>query len=332
MKITKMTKKHLPEVIDVLAEAFHAWRIQRRGKDAEKRYRAPEYIIPYIELNPNGSLVAIDKRKVVGAIFVHVWGKFGWIGTFGVHPDYQNKGVGKELMSSAIKYLDVEKNVTKLSLETMTSSAVNIGLFSKLGFKPAFQTMSLQKQIAFASEKQKRLNELLEKDRLEIEYFSEEPQQEDALTRCSWLSSKIENGLDYSSKIVVTEKYNQGETILLKKDGFIIAFANCKLKSNYQEDTDNPTLIVKILVIDKDEKNKQVFDALLLCCEDFGQKNGKTELRISVNSSYWLAYEYLLKYGFHIRSSVLRMIKYSEDIKSYDHHHEWIVNCSSLTM
>lgn len=332
MKITRMTKKHLPEVIDVLAEAFHAWRIQRRGKDAEKRYRAPEYIIPYLESDPNGSFVAIDKRKVVGVIFSHVWGKYGWIGTFGVHPDYQNKGVGKELMLSAIKYLDVEKNVTKLSLETMTSSAVNIGLYSKLGFKPAFQTMSLKKQIAFTPEKQKKLNEQLEKGSIKVHYFSEEAQQEDALTRCSWLSNKIENGLDYSSKIVTSKKYLRGETILLKKDGFIIAFANCRLESNYQGDTDNPTLMVKVLVIDKNEKNKQVLDTLLLCCEDLGQKHGKTELRMSVNSSYWLAYEYLLKYGFHIRSSLLRMIKYSEDIKSYDHHLEWIVNCSSLTM
>ncbi len=327
-----MTKKHLPEVIDVLAEAFQVWNIQRRGKDAVKRYRAPEYIIPYMELDPNGCLVAIDKRKVVGAIFAHVWGKFGWIGTFGVHPDYQNKGVGKELMVGAIKYLDVEKNVTKLSLETMTSSATNIGLFSKLGFKPAFQTMSLKKQIDFTSKKQIELNKLLEKDSIEIQYFSEEPQQEDALTRCRWLSSKTENGLDYTSKIVVTEKYNQGETILLKKDGFIIAFANCRLVSNRQGEKDNPTLMVKILVIDKDEKNKQVLDVLLLCCEDFGQKHGKTELRLSVNSSYWLVYEYLLNYGFHIRSSLLRMIKFSEDIKSYDHDNEWIVNCSSLTM
>ncbi|MHA1461862.1 MAG: GNAT family N-acetyltransferase [Candidatus Heimdallarchaeota archaeon] len=332
MKITKMTKKHLPEVIDVLAEAFHEWRIQRRGKDAVKRYRSPEYLIPYMELDPNGCLVAIDKRKVVGAIFAHVWGKYGWIGTFGVHPDYQNKGVGKKLMVEAIKYLDIEKNVTQLSLETMTSSAVNIGLYSKLGFKPAFQTMSLKKQIAFTPEKQKELSELLEKDRIEIQYFSEEPQQEDALTRCSWLSNKIESGLDYSSKIVVTEKYNQGETILLKKDGFIIAFANCRLITNVQGETDNPTLMVKILVIDKDEKNKQVFDALLLCCEDLGQKYGKTEFRMNINSSYWLAYEYLLKNGFQIRSSLLRMVKYSEDIKSYDHHHEWIVNCSALTM
>jgi len=192
--------------------------------------------------------------------------------------------------------------------------------------------MSLKKQIDFTSKKQIELNKLLEKDSIEIQYFSEEPQQEDALTRCRWLSSKIENGLDYTSKIVVTEKYNQGETILLKKDGFIIAFANCRLVSNRQGEKDNPTLMVKILVIDKDEKNKQVLDVLLLCCEDFGQKHGKTELRLSVNSSYWLVYEYLLNYGFHIRSSLLRMIKFSEDIKSYDHHHEWIVNCSSLTM
>jgi len=332
MKIIKMTKKHVPDVIEVLADAFQAWNVKRRGPDAKRRLRTPECIVSYLELDPEGSFVAIDKRKIVGAIFAHVWGKFGWIGTFGVHPDYQEKGLGKELMKRAINYLDREKNVTKLSLETMNSSASNIGLYSKLGFRPAFQTISLKKSIEFSKAQETKLNEILTQNEIEVQYYSTETQREDALSRCNWLSSKIENGLEYSTKITITEKYKQGETIMLKKDGFIIAFANCRLVSNYQNVEDKPTLMIKVLLIDTDIKNKTILDALLLSCEKFGKENGKTELRMSINSSYWLAYEYLLNYGFIIRSSILRMIKFSEEIKAFDERHEWIVNCSSLTM
>jgi len=83
----------------------------------------------------------------VGAIFSHTYGKLGWIGTFGVSTEYQEKGLGKQLMLKAIDYLDKEKNVTKLGLETMPDSAVNIGLYSKLGFKPAFHTIRLYRDI-----------------------------------------------------------------------------------------------------------------------------------------------------------------------------------------
>jgi ribosomal protein S18 acetylase RimI-like enzyme len=330
MKIIKMTEKHIEDVIGVLSEAFNAWAYKRRGI-ARFRKRKVESIIPYLKQDPDGCFVAIEKKKVIGAIFSHVWGKLGWIGTFGVDPDFQEQGIGKELMLKAIEYLDKERNVTTLGLETMSDSNSNIGLYSKLGFRPAFLTIRLIKAISKTSLKDDKFKEFASKNNLEITYFSDEENKEDALARCNWLASKVLNGLDYNPEIQLIENSGFGETILLKREGFIIGYAVCRTFNKYH-DEENKNLYVRIIVIDTELKDRQYLDYLCHACELYGSQNNKTELRLSINSSYWLAYEHLLEKDFSVRSSILRMIKYSDEIKSYDHHHEWLVNCATWTM
>jgi len=331
MKITRMTKKHIPQVIDVLREAFNAWSLKYRGK-TRNRNRKPEAILPYLEIDPEGCIVALEKNKVVGAVFCHVWGKFGWIGTFGVHPDFQEKGFGKALIQKAIDYLDKVQNVTTLALETMNASSYNIGLYSKLGFKPAFQTIRLIRPIIFTPLKENNFNKFAEENNLEISLLSQEEKKDDILTRCSWLASKIENGLDYQTEMKLAVDYNFGEVLLLKKEGFIMGFAVLRLLSRYESDEADEDLTVKIVVIDKDIKDSNYLDYLLFACEKFGEKLNRKSLKININSSYWLVYKHLIDTDFLVRSSILRMVKFSEDIKSYDHYHEWLVNCTSFSM
>ena len=321
MKIIKMTKKHIPEVIDLLEESFQASRLKRKGKIREKRERDPKGLIVYLEKDPGGAFVAVDKRKVVGAIFSHTYGKLGWIGTFGVLTEYQGKKIGKELMKKSIDYLDKEKNVTKLGLETPTDSPENIGLYSKLGFKPAFLTIRLYRDIVIDDEKAKQFEELIEKKNVQSNFFSQKENKEDVYTRCEWLASKIENGLDYHPEIEITDERELGETILLEHDGFIIAYAICRTQQRSLNVVEE-TLNVRVIVIDPAQKDKELLDILLYACEKFGLKNNRMSLRIAINSSYWLTYEYLLHGGFRVRGSLLRMIKFSEDIKSFDHDNE----------
>ncbi|MBN1330421.1 MAG: GNAT family N-acetyltransferase [Candidatus Heimdallarchaeota archaeon] len=331
MKIIPMTKKHIPCVIEVLKEAFNDSSLKRRGL-ARERKRTAESIIPYIENEPEGCLVALEKNKVVGAIFGHVWGKIGWIGTFGVDPEFQGKGVGKELMLKITDFLDKKKNVTYLGLETMPDSNSNIGLYCKLGFKPAFQTISLIRPIIDSPRKNQEFTNFALENNLEISYFSQEENKDEVYTRCQWLAEKIENGLDHSFEMKIANEYKYGETIFVKHEGFIVAYAICRLKDRYEETTPEQSLTVKIIVTDKDIKEPKLLDYILLACEKFGLKNNKTEIKLSINSSYWLTFQHLISNGFRVRSALLRMVKFSEDIRAYDHQHEWLVNCASFTM
>ena len=331
MKISSMTKNNSSEVIEVLTEAFNDYSIKIKGKPLEGK-RKPESIHPYLEIEPKGCFIASDRKEIIGAIFCHKWGKIGWIGTFGVLPKYQAKGIGKGLLVKAIEYLDKKCNVTTLGLETFPENNLNIGLFSKCGFKPAFQTIKVVRPIIISPVKQDEFNNYSKNNKLEVALFSKEENKNDAYNRCSWLASKIENGLDYNSEIKITEDYHLGDTILIKKEGFIIGYAICRTESKYQTSKENLELDVKIAVLDRDFKDIKLLDYLLYVCEEFGHKKHKVQLKLGINSSYWLVYQYFLQNNFRVKSTILRMVKFSEDIKAYDRSNEWLVNCSSWTM
>lgn len=331
MTVKKMKKKHLAHLSVVLTEAFNAWRAENRGKPPRDRMRKVEAMEPYLNLEPDGCFVAINKGKIVGGIFSHVWGKTGWIGTFGILPQYQKKGLGKELLKRAIDYLDNERTVTKLALETQPDCKTNIALYSKLNFRPAFQTISMQKEIFPNDRLLSKIVELTKKFNLEIGYFSSTSNKEDALRRCSWLANKIELGLDHRVEITLTDENNFGDTIFIKRDGFIIGYALCHIFSRYDNQVED-TLTIKSLVLDKDIMEKELLQILLLICEGYGIKNEKSILKLYINSSYWTVYRYLLEQDFTIRGSLLRMIRFSGDIRSFDHSHEWIAYCSAYLM
>jgi GNAT superfamily N-acetyltransferase len=66
--------------------------------------------------------------------FFRVWGKLGWIGTFGVDPDCHGLGIGKKLLTHAIESLE-NAGCTTIRLETMPDSPNNVGLYARSGFK-----------------------------------------------------------------------------------------------------------------------------------------------------------------------------------------------------
>jgi len=214
----------------------------------------------------------------------------------------------------------------------MPDSSANIGLYSKLGFKPAFQTISLIRPIINSPRKDEEFENFALENNLEISYLSQEENKEDAYTRCKWLAEKIENGLDHTSEMKIANDYKIGETIFIKHEGFIEAYAICRLAARYEETPPDQTLIIKVIIADKDIKEPKLLDYLLLACEKLGLDNKKTDLKLSINSSYWLTYQHLINSGFQVRSAILRMVKFSEDIKAYDNQHEWLVNCASFTM
>jgi len=335
MKIRNMTKKDIPKVIDVLAAAFNDSAFKRKGVQRERK-RTINSISPYLEIEPEGAFIACSGSKILGALFAHSWGKFGWIGTFGVHPEHQGKGIGKKLIERGLNYLDQRAAVTTLALETMTNSMTNLGLYSRFGFRPAFLTVKLIREISGDNGNttgvEGKTDTIQKKFNVEVGRFSQEENKEDILTRCSWLADKILNGLDYQKEIMLTDRHALGETILIKREGFVIGYAICRTTPRYEDDTHKNRLEIKVLVLDKGIREKAIFDFLLTSCEHYGRELNKQTLTLSVNTSYWVVYRYLLDKEFRVHSAILRMIKFSEDIISHDRSHEWLVNCSSLTM
>jgi ribosomal protein S18 acetylase RimI-like enzyme len=94
MKLELVKEDYLKEigVIDTLA--FHR--------------EEPRKLINLRTLNqsaPEGSFVAMENGKVVGFVFSKVFGREGFIGPIGIHPDFQGRGYGKKLLEASIEYL-----------------------------------------------------------------------------------------------------------------------------------------------------------------------------------------------------------------------------------
>lgn len=76
-------------------------------------------------------LKAVEAEKIVGSIRAYEIGSICYIGRVFVHPDYQNKGIGRKLINSIEKHFN---QCNKYSLFTGKKSLKNIKLYSSLGY------------------------------------------------------------------------------------------------------------------------------------------------------------------------------------------------------
>lgn len=91
-------------------------------------------------LNSGINIGAYDGDKLVGFIYAyksglkvfnHVLGSM----TLGVHPQYQNQGIGKELLSRFMLTVQLQKNLTRIELFTVEVNQQAIKLYESFGFK-----------------------------------------------------------------------------------------------------------------------------------------------------------------------------------------------------
>jgi GNAT superfamily N-acetyltransferase len=85
----------------------------------------------YLQLEPQECFVAEEGGKVVGSGFLHLRGSTAGIGPITVDPEFQSKGIGKELMMTVIR---TGRNCPSLRLVQETFNTVSFPLYSKLGF------------------------------------------------------------------------------------------------------------------------------------------------------------------------------------------------------
>lgn len=79
-------------------------------------------------------LVAEADGKIVGTTIVNDRGKFGYISSVMVHPEYRRKGIATRLMTNALNYLR-RRRKARAVLHVMSENTPAISVYVKLGFK-----------------------------------------------------------------------------------------------------------------------------------------------------------------------------------------------------
>ena len=136
MKLCLVEKKYFKQIRDIDYKAFSREEPRKLTSIATLNQSAPE-----------GCFVALEGRKVVGFIFCKVFGSEGFIGPFGVNPDFQGKGYGKMLLNASIEYLKTQCSV--IGLEVNPSMTRNICVYNDAGFITAFPTVIFDTSASF---------------------------------------------------------------------------------------------------------------------------------------------------------------------------------------
>ena len=87
------------------------------------------------EANPNGIFVAEIEDKVVGYITgrIDAITKIGQIPNLAVLPDFQQKGLGQQLIQVALDYFKAE-GMVMAKIETLAQNPVGTTFYPKMGF------------------------------------------------------------------------------------------------------------------------------------------------------------------------------------------------------
>jgi GNAT superfamily N-acetyltransferase len=262
--------------------------VRQKGYDGPMHPRKERNVLACLNLNPAGCFVA-EEDDPVGYIFSRTWGTTGWIGTFGVHPDIQGRGIGRSLLSAAVEHLRAS-GCTTVGLETMSDSPYNVGFYSRSGFLLAYPTVLLEKELGQVSG---------------APAFGVYSQlEEEALSAITEISQAACPGLDCAPEAANAREYEWGETLLLGlPNPWAFAIVQTVARG---EGPATPTADAGVLVL-KSKAEEDLAEALQ-AVEAYGHGRGLERLSLAVNAADGEALRLVLDRSFRVKSAVLRMI------------------------
>lgn len=86
-----------------------------------------------LEVGSDLFLVGIVEDQVVASVMAGYEGHRGWINYLAVHPQYQRRGLGRQIMEAAERLLK-EAGCPKINLQVRTSNAAVIAFYKSLGY------------------------------------------------------------------------------------------------------------------------------------------------------------------------------------------------------
>lgn len=269
--------------------------------------RTTEGIQGYIEKSYNSSLVYEIENKIVGFNFVHPWGSFAWFGPFGVHPQYQSKGIGKALIHYTIKSLKEDYKVSTIGLSTMPESQYNVGFYMSLGFIPTKLSLSLKKQLDFSTpitfsnkyivneiDINNELNYVTLKDNLKV------------------MASEVFSKFDLTAELYLIKNIAFGTVFTLKSDDKIYGIVICHTKAI--KETSAKNLHIKLAIINNSVNYKDAIDCIIYACTKKAESIKYDSISIDCNTYKTEICNYLIsQHNFKIEKTQIMMLMGEEN-------------------
>jgi ribosomal protein S18 acetylase RimI-like enzyme len=238
--------------------------------------------------DPEGCFVLRDESKIVGYNYSKTMGNKGYLGPIGILQSYQNKGLGKALISKSMDYLF--KTCEVIGLEVLPENGNVIGLYQRMGFTSGFPSYLFQISEEF---KIKKINS---KD-IYIKDVNGQSEYDSILNDIDEWTNNSFNGLSFRNDLNTTYEL----------DGNILVAFNGDKPAGFLAYSQNliPTVWGAVDSNIEDYKlQKNIMESLIL---HFYDLNEVEDVVIQINSRYNVLVDILFKMGFKLKRSINRM-------------------------
>lgn len=283
-----------PDDMDALNDLFSSAFTERYRRDGLVGVRVPPLnpaIWRYaIEGAGAGAMLWRDAAGALAAFNIaHASGDEGWMGPLAVRDDCQGAGQGKTVVRAGIAHL-VSRGCRTIGLETMPRTMDNIGFYSRLGFVPGAITITLTLDAGAPMAMRGLMSQLDARER------------DDAVEECRELTAACAPGADYSREIRLTQELALGDTLMLRRDDNLAAFALCHAAPLVEGRPRDELRVLKLVALDLPALTELTWQLAALA-----RRAATARVAIRVQGNFPDAYAALTRAGGRVRWTDLRM-------------------------
>jgi hypothetical protein len=216
------------------------------------------------------------------------------IGTFGVNPRYRGTGIGRKLLGKSVKHLE-SSGCTTIGLETRPDNSYNVGLYLNHGFRPKYLTLVMERPVT---------NRVARGPY--VEWSGLDRSERDALAdKLLTICHAVQPGLDYVTMGKLRTVNGEGKLIALGKNTDPFGFAVVRTTPRFNGEKFKDAFVEAMAAYTRSEAG---IVGMTRTLDELAHNWNKHTLVLPVNSSNGSLIQTLLKHGFRLRRSLLRMI------------------------
>ena len=307
VQIRRVRKGDLSRVRDVFEQSFGDFLERQLGTRPRQAFNGAQYVHHRWLMEPWGCFVAEeDGSKLVGAALAATWGTLGLLGPVAVLTHYHNQSIAQQLIRAAEEFFE-ENKATLHGAVSYATSAKHLAIFHKFGYRPK----SLLAVMSRALERPGTRTALPRPPRgtLTVRRFStlEETKKKAALQRFHRITNAVCKGMDLAKEVEIVDGLALGDTLLLERGADLAGFAIYHTPGVSEAPTGSG--YVKFLAIDPKQRKTEHLEQLIGSIEDLAQEQGLSRVILPVYLRYWQAYSTLLKCGYQVDLTMVRMQK-----------------------
>jgi ribosomal protein S18 acetylase RimI-like enzyme len=309
VQIRRVRKGDLAKVKDVLEQSFGDFLERQLGTRPRQAFNGAQYVHHRWLMEPWGCFVAEeDGAKIVGAALAVTWGSVGLLGPVAVLTHYHNQTIAQQLMRAAQDFFE-ENKATLHGAVTYPTSAKHLALYHKFGYRPKSLTAVMSRTLERPGSRGAVPKPAAVKGPLTVRRFSslEETKKKAALGRFHRITNGVCRGLELGKEVEIVDGLALGDTLLLERGAELVGFAIYHAPG--VSEAPAGALYVKYLAIDPRQRKPEHLEQFVAAIEELAQELGLARVILPVYLRYWLAYSTLVKCGYQVDFTMVRLQK-----------------------